>query len=106
MGQGFRNFKNRLLVLLAGRRAFRSSDETCAAARRLLGALSSAGFAGAAAEVEEGLAGLNGLTDGWACFLEHLEKANGSLPADAKELRRELLPIIRAARYAVWGRGR
>lgn len=55
----------------------------------------------AAAELEEGLSGLNGLTDGWAYFLEHLEKADKALPAGAGELRRELQAVIGAARRAV-----
>lgn len=102
MGQRFRNFKNRLLALLGGRLAFRSSDEIFAATRRLITALRAAGCAAAAAELEEGLSGLNGLTDGWAYFLEHLEKTDAALPAEAGELRKELQAIIRTARYAVY----
>ena len=103
MGQGIYNFKNRLLALLGGRGPLRSGEEVFAAARRLVGELRAAGWAGAAAEVQEGFSGLNGLTDGWAYFLEHLEKADKALPAEAGGLRKELRAVIRAARYAVYG---
>lgn len=99
---GFMNFRNRLLALVLGRGELRTSDEIFAAARRLMADLRAAGFDAAAEEVQEGFSGLNGLTDGWACFLEHLEKAEGLLPAGIEDLRRGMRALIRAARYAVY----
>ena len=87
---------------MGGKPGFRSSHEVFEASQRLVSALRAGGCPEGAAIVEEGLSGVNGLTDGWAFFLARLEKADGLLPDSAIELRKGLRVLIAAARYAVY----
>jgi hypothetical protein len=54
-------------------RPFASADECFDEVRALIVDLERAGRTAAAAELREGLGCLNGLTDGWALFLEAVE---------------------------------
>lgn len=72
---------------------FRSADELFEAARELFARLEAGGHRQAAAELREGFACLNGLTDGWALFLEAIRRveagpARGFAPEDRKALER------------------
>ena len=105
MDQIYTGLKYRLLALLGFKGPFRSSGEVLAAADRLICALEDGGFEAAAASVRRGFVSLNGLTDGWALFLEGLEKAERALPPLAPPgLRRSLADLRSAARFALFGR--
>jgi len=54
--------------------SFHSLDELFQAVRDLMAALEAKGHAAAAAELREGFSCLNGLTDGWAMFLDSIER--------------------------------
>jgi len=70
----------------------------------LLTRLDAGGHAEAAAELRRGFSCLNGLTDGWALFLESIEKVEAEHAARfAGEERRELAAVRRAVRRAVYG---
>ena len=56
---------------------FASSEELFDAVRALAARLDSAGEVRAAADLRNGLAAVNGLTDGWAELLEALERLRG-----------------------------
>ncbi len=87
-----------------GRRPrFRDSKDFFAAVEALIAALKASGCGASAASVEEGYGCLTGLTDGWALFLDHMEKAENGLPPQASpEDRKKLREIAYAARYAVY----
>lgn len=89
---------------LFGRRPkFGNSEEFFAAVEALTAALNAAGCGASAVSVKKGYGCLNGLTDGWALFLEHLEKAEDELPPQAPpEDRKKLRELASAARYAVY----
>jgi hypothetical protein len=55
-------------------RPFASLDAFFEAVRALAADLDASGLPDAAAEVRQGFACLNGLTDGWALFLEALDR--------------------------------
>jgi len=60
--------------------AFASAEELFEATRSLVSELRSGGDAFAADELEAGMRCLNGLTDGWALFLESIERVRVSNP--------------------------
>ena len=71
--------------------AFRSADELFEATRGLIAAFEREGKTRAAAELQGGMASLNGLTDGWAQFLASIERVRddrslGPSPEAAKVL--------------------
>ncbi len=68
---------------------FQSTEELLQAARDLIARLEREGHDSAAAELRDGFACLNGLTDGWAMFLESIErvKRSGSKHLDREERR-------------------
>lgn len=103
MGKDLKRLKGRLLALLGVRGPFRSSGELFAAVDRLVCALEDGRYNAAASSVRRGFSCLNGLTDGWAGFLDGLERAEAELPASAGPgLRKDLGDLIAAARYAVY----
>jgi len=53
---------------------FRSNEEFFQAVADLMAKLEAGGHVQAAAELREGLGCLNGLTDGWALFLDSIQK--------------------------------
>jgi hypothetical protein len=81
---------------------FRSNDEFFQAVRDLADRLRLRGHRAAAEDLAGGLACINGLTDGWALFLECVEKveAGGSREVGSEE-RKALRRIRKAARAAV-----
>jgi hypothetical protein len=67
---------------------FRSADELFEAVRALARRLEETGHASAAAELRAGFGLLNGLTDGWASFLESIDKVRvARLPLGPEERR-------------------
>ena len=85
--------------------SFQSNDECFQAVRELIGRLEQKGHHEAAARLREGFRALNGLTDGWALFLEAIEgvQATASSGQDHDE-RRALEKIRKAAHSAVYRR--
>ena len=79
---------------------FKSNDEFFAAVRALIARLESAGHAQAAAELREGFACLNGLTDGSALFLEAIDKVRQERSREFDKGEREALEAIRKAVHA------
>lgn len=69
---------------------FSSNEELCAAARELILALKARGAAAPAGILHDGFGCINGLTDGWAIFLDAIievqEKFGHQLPDDEKQL--------------------
>ena len=55
---------------------YRSNEDLFKAIEQLQQELSASGSQKASALISEGISGLNGLTDGWAHLLEHLNMAN------------------------------
>jgi hypothetical protein len=53
---------------------FKSNQELLQATRDLTAALEKHGNASAARELRDGMAAINGLTDGWAAFLESVQR--------------------------------
>jgi len=95
--------KNSYAALFGRRPKFKSSQELFSAVEELITALKASGCEASAASLEKGYGCLNGLTDGWALFLEHAEKAEKELPPKASPADKEKLrEIIYAARYAVY----
>ncbi len=77
--------------------SFRSNDELFHAVGALLARLEVSGHRQAAAKLREGFGCLNGLTDGWALFLESIESVQST---ESKRLDRDdqnALETIRAA---------
>jgi hypothetical protein len=84
---------------------FRSHEELFQAVRDLIAALEAGGQPQAAATLREGFRCLNGLTDGWALFLESIEKVRATEGKSLAREHREALEAIRtAARAAVYRR--
>lgn len=76
---------------------FKSSDELFQAARDLIARLEAQGQQEAATELRAGFGCLSGLTDGWALFLESIEKVRA---ADARRFdpdEKRALDALRAA---------
>ena len=59
--------------LFRPKRTFGSSDELFEAVRSLIGEMRANGQTRVAEELEDGFKCLNGLTDGWALFLESID---------------------------------
>lgn len=78
----------------------RSSEELFHAVRDLIAELEAGGHPQAAATLREGFGCLNGLTDGWALFLESIEKVQAT---EAKNLAQENLKALEAIRAAAHG---
>ena len=53
--------------------SYRSNEELFADVRELIASLDQSGRAKAAAELRSGFLALNGLTDGWAIFLDSID---------------------------------
>ena len=101
---GFVNYLKNSWVAVCGRRPkFKNSEEFFAAVEGSIKALRAAGCEASADSVKEGFSCLNGLTDGWALFLDHLEKAESLLPPGAPPAEKAKLgEITYAARYSVY----
>ena len=81
---------------------FTSLAEYFTAARDLISRLEEGGHRAAAAELDEGYRCLNGLTDGWALFLESIDKVRAERGAAlSDDERRQLEDLRRVARGAV-----
>lgn len=76
---------------------FRSNDELFEAVTQLQTRLDRGGQSGAAAALGGGFACLNGLTDGWALFLESIEKVRALHEKQLAEEDRQALAAIHAA---------
>ena len=79
----------------------RSNDEFFQAVESLIAALEAGGRADAAAGLKEGRGSLNGLTDGWALFLEAIDRVQAShgktLPRTQQQALRSIRAAVRAA---------
>jgi hypothetical protein len=81
---------------------FTSLDEYFVAARGLIVRLDGEGRRAAAARLDEGYRCLNGLTDGWALFLEAIDSVRAEHGAAlSDDERRQLEALRRVARKAV-----
>jgi len=80
--------------------SFRSNDEFFEAVAKLTAELETHGHAGAVAELRSGFGCLNGLTDGWALFLESIDKVQASQAERFDDNQRKALRAIRAAVYS------
>jgi hypothetical protein len=84
---------------------FGSSDEFLQRVSELIARLDALGQPDAAAELRDGLRCLNGLTDGWALFLESIERVQAAHASRfAAEDRNALDTIRAAARKALYRR--
>lgn len=79
---------------------FRSAEELFQAARGLIADLEREGDLRAAATLRDGFSCLNGLTDGWALFLESIDKVRATAAGRFAPEDRETLEAIRAAAHA------
>ncbi|PHS62110.1 MAG: hypothetical protein COB09_15460 [Thalassobium sp.] len=73
---------------------FRSNTELFDAVNSLKSELAASGMTDASSCLEKGMSGLNGLTDGWAYLLEHLESVNGEHGSELSSDQREKLNQI------------
>ena len=80
-------------------REFRSTEEYFESVRVLVERLRTEGHVRAADELLEGFRCLNGLTDGWALFLEAADKVWAEWGKDLGAQERDDLKNIRAAAY-------
>ena len=80
--------------------SFRSNEEFFQAVRDLMAKLEAGGHHQAAAELREGFRCLNGLTDGWALFLESIERVQATESKRFAPDDRKALEAIRAAAHA------
>jgi len=86
-------------------RSFASSQELFEAVANLMTRLETAGHGQAATELREGQRCLNGLTDGWALFLEAIERVEATHAARFPRDEQDMLEVIRkAVKRAVYGR--
>ena len=72
-------------------------EELFRAVAELASKLEAGGHLDAATELRSGLGCLNGLTDGWALFLESIEKVKATHAKRFAQDEREALAAIRAA---------
>jgi hypothetical protein len=79
---------------------FRSSEELFQAVRDLIATLEAGGHPQAAATLRDGFRCLNGLTDGWALFLESIEEVKATEAKSLAQEQREALEAIRTAAHA------
>jgi len=84
-------------------KTYASSAELFESARRLASQMSSEGNEAAAKEILRGIQAVNGLTDGWALFLESLDRVNEAQGESISNGASNELQSIRAAvRKAVY----
>ena len=103
MNPALKIFKNKALVLLCGKPAFRNDAELFETVGELISELRLVGCESVAACVQAGFYSLNGLTDGWAVFFDHLEQASKDLPEEAgPDIKKKLRRVLHAARCAVY----
>jgi len=79
---------------------FRSNEELFQAVRDLVAKLDGEGHRQAAARLKDGLGCLNGLTDGWALFLEAIDEVEASEATRFAPAHRKALEVLRAAAHA------
>jgi hypothetical protein len=77
--------------------SFRSNEEFFLAVTDLVTRLEGKGHQGAAARLRDGYASLNGLTDGWALFLESIDGVLATASREFDHADRQALKVIRAA---------
>jgi hypothetical protein len=80
--------------------SFRSPEEFFQAVRALIADLEREGDPGAAATLRDGFGCLNGLTDGWALFLESIDKVRATAAGRLAPEARKALETIRGAAHA------
>jgi len=82
---------------------FKSNEKLFQAVNELIANLEKRGSISAAQELKKGFRLINGLTDGWALFLESIERLQNILPADsdADDLK-NLLSIYETVYFAVY----
>jgi hypothetical protein len=91
---------------LARRPSFASHDELFRALDELLARLERDGHHDAVTELKHGLSGLNGLTDGWAFFLNSIDRVYAAgTKRFARDDRGTLATIRSAVRRIVYRRG-
>jgi hypothetical protein len=78
---------------------FQSNEEYFKAVEDLIARLQSGGHRQAADELRDGYRSLNGLTDGWALFLESLEKVKAAYSGRFDREDREMLETIRQSTH-------
>jgi hypothetical protein len=83
---------------------FQSHEEFFDAFDNLVTNLEGAGHHQAAGELRDGLSCLNGLTDGWALFLESIEKVLAQSKAFTRDEQKELNRIRAGVRRIVYRR--
>jgi hypothetical protein len=76
-----------------------SNEELFQAVRDLVGRLEASGRAAAAAELAEGFRCINGLTDGWASFLESIDTVRAAHATGLVATDLETLEQLRDAAY-------
>ena len=59
-------------------KTYKSNDDLFRSVNDLMGRLRGAGLDAAAVEIRDGFRCLNGMTDGWALFMESLERTLGT----------------------------
>ncbi len=85
--------------------SFRSNEEFFQAVADLMAKLEVGGHPQAAAELRDGFGCLNGLTDGWALFLESIQRVEAThAEGFARDERKALERIRTAAHMAVYRR--
>ncbi len=84
---------------------FKSTTELLAEIEILQNELASSGHKEANALVKEGLAGVNGLTDGWAYLLENLNQANHKYGASIEPIQHQRLLEIQKVIHGLVCRG-
>lgn len=87
--------------------SFRSNEEFFQAVTDLVAKLNASGHTDAAVELRQGFACLNGLTDGWALFLESIDTVNTRYSRQFAAGERDALMAVRdAVHKAVYQRRR
>lgn len=81
--------------------AFRSNEDLFRAVDELTTKLESGGHGDAAMEIKSGFRCLNGLTDGWALFLQSIEKVQDSHSKQLDRGDRQTLKIIGKAVHKI-----
>ncbi|OFV81008.1 MAG: hypothetical protein A2Y78_00495 [Acidobacteria bacterium RBG_13_68_16] len=79
---------------------FRSNEEFFQAVRDLIATLEAGGHPQAAATLRDGFGCLNGLTDGWALFLQSIENVQATESKRFSPGHQKALEAIRAAAHA------
>jgi hypothetical protein len=79
---------------------FRSNEELFQAVRDLIATLEAGGHPQAAARLRDGFGCLNGLTDGWALFLEAIDAVQAGEATRFAPAHRKTLEAVRATAHA------